>query len=219
MSRSRCLYLHWPRPQDNLRSPARHLAALGLLLALTLSACNDVPEPSANYHEYAYVTNGLSNTVSVVDLRALSVLATVTVGKSPTGIAENPKRNEIYVANTESNSVSVIDAESNKVVSTIGVHRAPYFVSVSADGTRAYVANSGSANVSVIDLAARKVIKTIPVGNGSDLARVTPDGTLVVVALRLDDSIGIFVASSIALLFQLYVLPIHVVYIITCHTH
>src|SRR5258708_9052123 len=207
MSRSRCLYLHWPRPQDNLRSPARHLAALGLLLALTLSACNDVPEPSANYHEYAYVTNGLSNTVSVVDLRALSVLATVTVGKSPTGIAENPKRNEIYVANTESNSVSVIDAESNKVVSTIGVHRAPYFVSVSADGTRAYVANSGSANVSVIDLAGRKALKPIPVGHGSDLARGTPAATLVVVALRLEDFLGHVEASSLSPRLQLKACP------------
>ncbi|HEY2913186.1 MAG TPA: beta-propeller fold lactonase family protein, partial [Candidatus Angelobacter sp.] len=139
-----------------------------------LTGCKDTPEPSPNYHEYAYVSNGGSNSVTVIDLRALSILTTVSVGRSPTGLAVNPRKNEIYVANTESNNISVIDAETNKVVSTIGVHRAPFFVDVSSDGKRAYVANSGSANLSVIDLDQRKVIKYIPTGNGSNLARLTP---------------------------------------------
>ena len=110
--------------------------------------------------------------MTVIDLRALAILTTVSVGRSPSGLAVNPRKNEIYAANTESNNISVIDAETNKVVSTIGVHRAPFFVDVSADGKRAYVANSGSANLSVIDLEQRKVIKYIPTGNGSNLARI-----------------------------------------------
>ena len=100
----------------------------------------------------------------------MRVLATVAVGRSPTGLAINPHKNEIYVANTESNNISVIDAETNKVVSVIGVHRAPFAVDVSTDGKRAYVANSGSANLSVIDLDQRKVIATVGVGYGSTLA-------------------------------------------------
>ena len=85
--------------------------------------------------------------MTVIDLRALGILTTVSVGRSPTGLAVNPRKNEIYVANTESNNISVIEAETNKVVSTIGVHRAPFFIDVSRDGKRAYVANSGSANL------------------------------------------------------------------------
>jgi YVTN family beta-propeller protein len=132
---------------------------LAACLALALLAgCNDTPEPSPNYREYAYISNGGSNSVTVIDLRALAILTTVSVGRSPTGLAVNPRKNEIYVANTESNNISVIDAETNNVVATIGVHRAPFFVDVSSDGKRAYVANSGSANLSVIDLDQRKVI-------------------------------------------------------------
>src|SRR4029077_9595738 len=137
--------------------------AVCLALAL-LGGCKETPEPSANYHEYAYVSNGASNSVTVIDLRALAILTTVSVGRSPTGLAVNPRKNEIYVANTESNNISVIDAETNKVISTIGVHRAPFFIDVARDGKRAYVANSGSANMSVIDLEQRKVIKYIPTG-------------------------------------------------------
>ena len=108
-----------------------------------------LPSYGPAYREYAYVTNGKSNTVSVIDLRTFQPAKTIRVGSEPTGIAANSKKNEIYVVNTQSNSVSVIDAERNEVVATIGVHAAPYFIDVSADGKRAYVANSKSANVSV----------------------------------------------------------------------
>ena len=76
------------------------------------------------------------------------------VGAEPTGLAANPKRNEVYVVNTGSSNVSVIDAEQNKVVATIGVGRG-HTSSMFSDGQRAWVANSGSANVSVIDLDRR----------------------------------------------------------------
>src|SRR5581483_1129020 len=97
------------------------------------------------FREYAYVSNGKSNTVSVIDLRTFELAKTLRVGSEPTGLAINPKKNEIYVVNSGSSNVSVIDAESNAVVATIGVHGRPYYVDVSQDGKRAYVANSASA--------------------------------------------------------------------------
>jgi len=105
-----------------------------------------------SYREYAYITNGKSNTVSVIDLRTFEPARTIHVGSEPSGIAANNKKNEVYVVNTGSNNISVIDAEQNAVMATIGVHGKPYFIDVAPDGKRAYVANSGSANVSVIDL-------------------------------------------------------------------
>ena len=66
------------------------------------------------YHEYAYVTNGKSNTVSVIDLRTFQSAKTIKVGSEPTGIAANSKKNEIYVVNAGSNNISVIDAERQR---------------------------------------------------------------------------------------------------------
>ena len=124
-----------------------------------------LPNYGPAYREYAYVTNGKSNTVSVLDLRTFALAKTIAVGLAPTGIAANSQKNEIYVVNTGSNNVSVIDAEKNAVEATIGVHGRPYFIDVSEDGKRAYVANSGSANVSVIDLEERIVIGNLRVGS------------------------------------------------------
>ena len=147
------------------------------------------------YREYAYITNGKSNNVTVIDLRTYSAVRTLTVGSEPTGVAANPKRNEVYVVNTGSSNVSVIDAEQNKVVATIGVGDHPYFIDVSPDGHRAWVANSGSASVSVIDLDRRAVVATLHVGNGPGLARVSPDGKTVVVSNRADNTVSIIDAA------------------------
>src|SRR5262249_59212836 len=117
-----------PRPAGSLRSTLRHFPILIALLVAALCGCNQAADPMPNYREDAYVTNGGSSTVTVVDLRSLSIRATVPVGRNPTGVTANPRKNEIYVANADSNNISVIDAESNKVVFTIGVHRGPYFV-------------------------------------------------------------------------------------------
>lgn len=150
------------------------------------------------FREFAYVTNGKSNTVSVIDLRTFALAKTLHVGSEPTGIAANSRKNEIYVVNTGSANVSVIDAETNNVVATIGVHGRPYFIDVSDDGTRGYVANSASANVSVIDLEKRIIVGNIRVGVSPGLARVSPDGSTVVVSNRGDNTVSLIDARMLA---------------------
>lgn len=168
------------------------IAVLSLTLT-TFTACrrHDFPQYSADYREYAYVTNGGSNTVSVLDLVNMRQDRVLRVGDNPTGIAANPVKNEIYAVNTDSNSISVIDAEKNAVVATIPVHSKPYFIDVDAKGERAYVANSGSNNVSIIDLAARHEIAVIGVGEAPGLARISPDGKSLVVTNRASGSVTV----------------------------
>ncbi len=123
------------------------------LITLGAAGCQrDVGYP-ANYREYAYISNGGSNTVTVLDLVNMRQDRVIAVGAAPSGLAVNPRRNEVYVVNSGSGTVTVINAESNTVAATIPVERRPYFIDVDAQGERAYVANSGSNNVSVIDLA------------------------------------------------------------------
>ena len=156
---------------------AHWLSCVLLAAALfSLGGCHshEFPDYPANYREYAYITNGGSNTVTVLDVVNLRQDRVIRVGSNPTGVAANTKRNEVYVVNTGSNSVSVIDAEKNAVVATIPVHQRPYFISVSTDGTRAYVANSGSNNVSVIDLKSRREIAVVGVGEGPGVAARHP---------------------------------------------
>ena len=184
--RNRSEFLHSGRTKRTC------LTILFLLLS-PLVACRrrDFPQYPADYREYAYVTNGGSNTVTVLDLINLRQDRVIRVGDNPTGIAANPLKNETYAVNTNSNSVSVIDAETNAVASTIPVHSKPYFIDVDAKGERAYIANSGSNNVSVIDLAARREIAIIGVGEAPGMARISPDGESLVVSNRASGSVTV----------------------------
>ena len=55
-----------------------------------------------------YVTQESSDTVSVIDGTTNTVIATVSVGDLPFGVAVNPTTNRIYVTNFFDDTVSVI---------------------------------------------------------------------------------------------------------------
>ena len=175
---------------------AIYAALLAALIPLTGCRSREAPTYPANYREYAYVTNGGSNTVTVLDVMNLRQDRVIPVGVDPTGVAVNPRRNEVYVVNTGSDSVSVIDAEKKAVVATISVRQRPYFMSVSPDGRRGYVADSGSNTVSVIDLDKRRVISTIGVGEAPGMAAISPDGKTLVVSNRIGGSASIIDATA-----------------------
>ncbi len=172
-------------------------ALTAILLGGGVVACRSgaFPDVPAGYREFAYVSNGGANTVTVLDLVFVRADRTLQVGQNPTGMAVNPKRNEVYVANTRSGTISVIDAAQNRVVGTIAVRRQPYNISVSDDGRRAYVANSGSNSVSVIDLDQRRELMTASAGEQPGLARISPDMRSLVVTNRGSGSVSIFAVA------------------------
>jgi YVTN family beta-propeller protein len=147
------------------------LIALMLALALaTTSAAVAAP--------FAYVSNFGSNTVSVVDGKNNSVVVTMTVGKSPFGLAVNAAGTRAYVANYTDGSVSVIDTTSNTVLTSVLVGASPSGVAVSGDDTKVYVANGGGT-VAVIDTTSNALVNTIVTGGALNAIAVT--GSLVYV--------------------------------------
>lgn len=170
------------------------LLAIGAF-ALGIAGCRPAPFPSypANYREYAYVTNGRSGTVTVIDVVNVRVDREIPVGLNPVAEAASNTRNEIYVVNSGapggSGSLAVIDAEHNRVVATIALHRQPVSIDLDKSGDLAYVANSGSNSISVVDLKARREIAQIGTGEQPDAARIAPDGKTLVVANRGGNSV------------------------------
>ena len=84
------------------------------------------------------MTNGGSDTVTVLDVVNVRVDRELPVGHDPVAVAASPTRNEIYVVNAGAagaqGSISVIDAEHNTVVATIPLHRQPLSIDLDADG-------------------------------------------------------------------------------------
>jgi YVTN family beta-propeller protein len=180
---------------------AANLAAIAVI-ALSLTGCrpHDFPQYPPNYREYAYVTNGGSDTVTVLDVVNVRVDRELAVGSHPVAVAASSTRNEIYVVNAgaagANGSVSVIDAEHNTVVATIAVHRQPLSIDLDADGARAYVANSGSNSVSVVDLKARREIAQFGAGEQPVAARLAADGKTLVIANQVGNSVTLMDPAS-----------------------
>ena len=100
---------------------------------------------------FAYVTNLLSNSVSVIDTATNEVINTIPVGGGY-GVAVNPAGTFVYATNHGNDTVSVIDASTNTVVDTVSVGDGPAGLAVHPDGTLVYVANFYSNDVSLLTL-------------------------------------------------------------------
>jgi len=88
-----------------------------------------------------YVVNSVSNTVSVINVSTLAIIANIPVGTTPEGIAITPDGSMLYVANAISGNISVISTATNKVITTITTGSGPIGVSITNDGRFVYVTN------------------------------------------------------------------------------
>ena len=165
------------------------------LLPLTACRPHDFPQYPVNYREYAYVTNGGSNTLSIYDVVNVRLDRELPVGANPVAVIASPTRNEIYIVNSgmsgSSGSVSVLNAENNSIAATIVVHHQPVALALAPDGALAYVANSASNNVSVLDLKTRREVAVIGTGEEPAAVAVAPDGKTLAIANRRGNSVSL----------------------------
>ena len=134
---------------------------------------------------HVYVANSNSNNVSVIATATNTVVATVSVRRSPDMVAVTPDGKHAYVTNFIPGIpgiVSVIATATNTVVATVPVGVFPIGVAVTSDGKHVYVMNDADNNVSVIDTASNTVVATVPVGSCPFAVAFTPDGKYAYVA-------------------------------------
>lgn len=141
----------------------------------------------------AYISNFDGNSVTVVDLESLRVVATITNPGMvrPDGGAVSPDSKRLYLTALGKDSVFVISTETNKVIQEIPLklHRLRR-VTFSPDGSKIYVTCNDTPEIAVIDARTNQVLNTIKVGteNRGGLA-FTPDGKTFVAGSVEDDTL------------------------------
>jgi YVTN family beta-propeller protein len=107
-----------------------------------------------------------SRRIDLFNYRTKHIVAQVTAGSRPDGLATSPDRRTLWVANSGASTVSVVDAVRRKVVATVHVGGArnnvttPTSVAVSHDGKRAYVICSDDV-MTVVDTHSHEVRRQI----------------------------------------------------------
>lgn len=93
------------------------------------------------------------------------VVASVSVGTTPYGVAYDAGRGEVFVTNGGSNDVSVISDRTNKIVATVSVGATPSAATYDPVKGEVFVANYNSNTVSVIRDSTKSVVATVAVGS------------------------------------------------------
>ena len=91
----------------------RYATACALFASLLAASLPGAAAP------FAYITNQGSHDVSVIDLAAQRVVATVPVGRAPAGVVAASRAGKVYVSNPDSRTISVIDMRTQSVVATL----------------------------------------------------------------------------------------------------
>jgi YVTN family beta-propeller protein len=112
-----------------------------------------------------YVLNGAAGTVSTIDVAALKVVKSVTVGARPSwGQPHKKSCGKIHVANADSNTVSVLDEVSGDVVATVPTGARPARNAIFREANAMFTANRDDGTLTGISLADDSVIATVRVG-------------------------------------------------------
>src|SRR5439155_6445169 len=114
-------------PMNPAMLRGRYLALLGPL-CLAAAVPTHSPDPQL------WVSNELSNTLSVISPRSNGVTATIPVGKRPRGLGGSPDRRPVYVALGQDAAVGVTDIAQAKLRRRSPAGRDPGLVGVSPDG-------------------------------------------------------------------------------------
>ena len=175
----------------------------------TLTVQNDPSDIAVTADgKYAYVTNHLSGSVSVIqgaDTPTPTVLTTLQVGGNPNDIAITPDQKYAYVTNGVG-KVDVIDGVDTTTPSVsatmLTVGNNPTALAITPDGDYVYVTNADTPSVSVIDGASTATPSVSPtplsVGLFPSGVAITADGDYVYVTNLNSGNVSVIDGASTA---------------------
>lgn len=174
---------------DGLLYVSAELAnAIYIVDAKARSLVGEIPTGASNTHMFVispdgrriYAANNDSGSVSVLDLRARTLLATIPISKKVQRISISPDGRFVFTQDQETPRIAVIDTATNAVVRSIPLPRIAYS-SVMTKDNRWLLANSESGRLFVIDVASGAVTRTfdtpdVPVLPTPGEFALAPDG-------------------------------------------
>jgi YVTN family beta-propeller protein len=121
----------------------------------------------ANQFDRAFVSNGRTSTVSMIDLKTLELIDTIPVGKNPDAILYDEFSRRVFVFNGRSNDATILDAEKGTVVSTLPLGGKPELPAADGKG-RIFVNIEDKNEIVAIDAKEMKILSRWPIKPGEE---------------------------------------------------
>jgi YVTN family beta-propeller protein len=146
-------------------------AATGTAGTITLPSIVN-REATSSQNGDLYMASPTGNKVLVYDPSAGKVVATLSVGQTPWGVAADPKSGRVLVSSELSGSVSLIDPATNQIIRTTPTGSHPRNLAVDTANGRFYVLNTGDRTVSAIDADGRLLGTSEPMPGAEALSGI-----------------------------------------------
>jgi YVTN family beta-propeller protein len=124
----------------------------------------------------AYTSNVGAGSVSVLDLRKRTLVATIPVARKIQRISISPDGRRVYTHDQDSPRIAVIDTAANSIANWIALPATVYSSAPTPDG-RWLVANAPSGKLFVVDAATFQVAHSFDIPQATGEVLVTPDGS------------------------------------------
>jgi YVTN family beta-propeller protein len=144
-----------------------------------------------------YVTTELADSVTVIDPRTLTVVASIPTDQPEShmlAITRDGRR--AYTSNVHVGTVSALDLDTRKVLAIIPVSKHAQRISLSADDRWAFTADQTAPRLAVIDTATNQVHAWIPLPTLAYGTAATLDGHWLLVTLPDAGKVGVVDLAS-----------------------
>ena len=152
-----------------------------------------------------FVTSEESGTVTALDARTYHVLAKISVGQRPRGIAFSPDGSRVYVTCENDGNLVILDAHKHTTTGTVhftGHNARPMGVVVSGDGAMIYVTTGRGKTVEAVDAASLAVARSVEVGDRPWGIALSPDAARIYTANGPSDDVSVIDAASFQVLMK-----------------
>jgi YVTN family beta-propeller protein len=131
------------------------------ILLRAAAACSASPAAAGTVK--LYVTNSLSDDITVIDLGTLQVVGDIKVGDHVHGVCAPADGRELFTTIESEKNLKVIDTATDQITETIPLTGMPNQCGATPDGRFAAVPIRDSNSVDIVDIGEKRVTKVLPV--------------------------------------------------------
>lgn len=143
---------------------------------------------------YAFVANGGSNSVTVLDTETKDVVETLSVGEDPVG-AWQGANGIAYVDNEAGQTISAIDTNTLEVIRTYDLGFMPGMAALGPDD-RLWVTDATGGGVVFFATDSDAKLGEVPTGDGAHAIAFNGDGTKAYVSNQMADTVSVIDVPS-----------------------
>jgi DNA-binding beta-propeller fold protein YncE len=199
--------LYFTPDGKNAMVMAETLARIDFLNPRTMRLSHSMPVPCAGVNHLDFTADGryavasceFSGKLLWIDIRARTVVKTLTLGRAMSASVTSPGPGPgpgysmpqdvrlsadgkiFYVADMAANGIWLIDAHRFKLIRFIHTGAGTHGFLVSRNAKYLYISNRGEGSISVLDFLTGKLVHKwwIPGGGSPDMGGISPDGTVM----------------------------------------